>query len=543
VDKILHHVDRESIWLPLCASIYIHLASCYIFWQMTDGRSMKERIDELSKEVYGLFEACCDPVHQMNLVDTLQHLSIDHLFEEQIDATLHSIHGSGPGCFSLHEAALQFRLLRTHGLWVSTDGLVSKFRDDDGSFSAEITNDPRGLLSLYNAAHLLIHGEVELEEAIRITRHHLESLRSSLKSPLAGQVIRALKLPLPRTLKRLEALDYMSEYIDEQTYNPSILELAKLDFNLHQRLHLKELKANSQWWKDVYQEVELNYARDRVVEVFFWSYTIYHKQDYSRARTMLTKIFSLVTLLDDTYDVHATLDDCHKLTEALQRWDGRAVSTLPEYLRKFYMRLLRTFEEIEAELQPKERYRVAYIREAFMLQSEAYLQEAKLFHHNCKPTFKEQVEVSMISIGAKLGAAAALIGMGDEATRDAFDWALRGASAVMSFAQIARFMNDIASFNSGKNKKDVASSVQCYMNEYSVTSEVAIAEIGYLIEDAWKTANQARFDHPELLPAVQRVINMTVGMPIIYDGKKDAFTGGKDLKEMIERLFISPIPL
>jgi len=130
-----------------------------------------------------------------------------------------------------------------------TDELISKFRGDDGSFRTEITNDHRGLLSLYNAAHLLTHGEVELEEAIPFARHHLGLglLTSSLRAPLAGQVTRALKLPLPRTLKRLEALDYMSEYTQEQTYNPSILELAKLDFNLLQRLHLKELKAISQY--------------------------------------------------------------------------------------------------------------------------------------------------------------------------------------------------------------------------------------------------------------------------------------------------------
>lgn len=46
------------------------------------------------------------------------------------------------------------------------------------------------------------------------------------------------------------------------------------------------------------------------------------------------------------------------------RWDDSAVSMLPEYLRKFYLRLLRNFEDFEDELQPNERYRVAYTREA-----------------------------------------------------------------------------------------------------------------------------------------------------------------------------------
>lgn len=81
------------------------------------------------------------------------------------------------------------------------------------------------------------------------------------------------------------------------------------------------------------------------------------------------------------------------------------------------------------------------------------------------------------------------------------------------------------------------------MNEYNVTSEVAMTQIGFLIEDAWKTANKARFDHPEILPAVQRVINLIVSLPFIYDGKKDVYTDGKDIQETIERLFINPMSI
>lgn len=77
---------------------------------------------------------------------------------------------------------------------------------------------------------------------------------------------------------------------------------------------------------------------------------------------------------------------------------------------------------------------------------ENYLQEAEWFHHNCKPTFKDQVQVSAMSAGGQISAVALLLGMGDEATTDAFEWAMRCTSAVKAFGEIARFMNDIASF-------------------------------------------------------------------------------------------------
>ena len=82
----------------------------------------------------------------------------------------------------------------------------NRFKDENGNFIVEITNDARGLLSLYNAAYLFTHGEPELEEAILFARQHLESMRNKLEYPLAQQVNRAFHLPLSRTLRRLEAL-------------------------------------------------------------------------------------------------------------------------------------------------------------------------------------------------------------------------------------------------------------------------------------------------------------------------------------------------
>ncbi|XBI53095.1 tau-cadinol synthase-like [Aegilops tauschii subsp. strangulata] len=109
-----------------------------------------------------------------------------------------------------------------------------------------------------------------------------------------------------------------------------------------------------------------------------------------------------------------------------------------------------------------------------------------------------------------------LVGMGDTATKAALEWALGCTDAVRACAEVTRSMNDLASFKHGKNKNDVASSVECYISEHGVASEDAIAKTGSLIEDAWKTTNQARFELPELLlPAVQRVANITINIPFM----------------------------
>ncbi|WVZ56917.1 hypothetical protein U9M48_007383 [Paspalum notatum var. saurae] len=505
---------------------------------------MTERLNQLQEKISGLFEACTTTVEQLNLVDTLQHLSIDHHFNQQILAVLSSTHGTEFNSTCLHEVALRFRLLRQQGFWVSPDEFI-RFRDKDGNFNVDITNDARGLLSLYNAAYLLTHGEAELEEAILFAKKHLELMRDNLEYPLAQQVNRALHLPLPRTFKKVEALHFISEYKGGPTHNPTILEFAKLDFDLLQRLHLKELKALSRWWKDLYNEVGMTYSRDRVVECYLWSYTAYYEKEYTRARMILAKIIALIILTDDTYDVRATLEECRKFNEAIQRWEENAISLLPEYLKKFYLKLIDIFKEFEDELQPHEKHRVIFSRRAFQALSSNYLQEAEWFHGGYRPRFEDQVKVSTVCSGAPFATVGLLVGMGDDvATKEALEWATNGTDAAKAFAEVTRFMNDLASFKRGKNKNDVASSVECYINEHGVTAEVAVAKIDSMVEDAWKTINTARFEHNELLlPAVQRVVNLTVSMPLMYGDKKDAFTFSDGLKGVIKRLFLKPVLL
>ncbi|TVU47047.1 hypothetical protein EJB05_06625, partial [Eragrostis curvula] len=503
---------------------------------------MTERADQLKEKISNLFEACTTIVDQLNLVDTLQHLSIDHHFTEQIRSMLSIIHAGEFNSTCLHEVALRFRLLRQQGFRVSPDEF-NKFKDENGAFDVEITNDPRGLLSLYNAAYLLTQGETELEETILFARQHLESMKDNLENALANQVKRSLHLPLPRTLKRVETLHYMSEYNEELTYNSSILEFAKLDFNLLQRLHLKELKALSRWWKDLYKEMGLTYSRDRVVECYLWAYTAYYEEEHTRARMILAKIIALIILTDDTYDVRATLEECRKLNQAIQRWEEGAVSLLPEYLKMFYLKLISIFKEFEDELKTHEKYRVAFSRKAFQILSNNYLQEAEWSHCGYKPRFKDQVKVSTVCSGAPFAGVGLLVGMRDDvATKEALEWAKNCTDAVQAFAEVTRFMNDLASFKRGKNKNDVASSIECYMNEHHVTSELSLAQIDSLIEDAWKTINQARFEHHEILPAVQRVFNITTSMPFMYNDKKDAFTYSDGLKGVIKRLFVDSVP-
>lgn len=518
--------------------------------QVSD-ETMAERIRHLREEVSGMFQDCKNVVDKTNLVDVVQRLGIDHHFEEQIATALASIHSAEfNSSSSLHEAALRFRLLRQQGFWVPADELVKFIKNEDGSFIDGIANDPKGLLSLYNAAHLVTHDEgttTLLEDAISFARQHLEAARRrSLKSPLAEQVGRALGIPLPRTLKREEAIAFIPEYSsqqDQQVYSPVILELAKLDFNLLQHLHQEELKEISQWWKDLSGEIGLGYVRDRIVECYFWSYTVHYERGQARARMILAKVFMLTSLLDDTYDVHATLEEARELNKAIQRWDESDVSLLPEYLKKFFVKVISNFREFEDELESHEKYRNVYNIKGFQTLSKHYLQEAEWFHHGCTPSFKDQVNVSVITGGAQVLSIGLLVGMGHEATREAFEWAIGDTDAIWACGEVSRFMDDMSAFKNGRNKMDVASSVECYIKEHNVPSEVALARINSLVQDAWKTINQAPFKYPALFPVVQRVTSLAKSMTLLFLDKRDAYTYSKDFQTTLETHFVRHIPL
>ncbi|KAF7012906.1 hypothetical protein CFC21_027052 [Triticum aestivum] len=477
---------------------------------------MKTRRDKLKKDVLLLFKTCTNNLDRMTLVDVVQRLGIEHLFEEQTATALTDIHRSEFNSSNLHDVSLRFRLLREHGLWVSPD-VFKTFKGEDGTFNHDITKDPKGLLCFYNAAYVLTHGEPLLEEAISFTKYHLESL----------------------------ALQYMPEYEKEVGYNPTLLELAKLEFNLLQSVHLKELKAISEWYNDLSAYVELSFARDRVVECYLWGYSVFYEEEYSLERMIFAKCTFVHTLLDDINDVRATLVEYRKLDTAIQRWNESAISLVPDYLKKFYNKLLMCFREFEDELTLNGRYPIDHIKKTFQQQSKFYLQEAEWLHQNHKPSFKDKLHLAAMSTGVTALCVYTMVCMGDGAPKGALEWALGYPDVIMACAKIGRLMNDLAGSSKHRNNRgDVANCVDCYVSEHKVTDKVAFAAIDSMIEDEWKTTNQARFEHRrELFPVVQRVVNFTLSLPVYYGDRKDAFTFSTHLNGIIKNLFVKPIPI
>ncbi|PHT53163.1 (-)-germacrene D synthase [Capsicum baccatum] len=180
----------------------------------------------------------------LELIDNTQRLGVSHHFAKEIEESLKHIYNMSCDEFddpnNLETVSLQFRLLRQAGYNVSCD-VFQTFKEDEGNFKEELIRNVKGILSLYEAAHLGVGGEDILEEALGFSTKCLKSMVPKLSGYLVTQVIHALKMPIRRTLARVAARQYINIYQDNPEHDKVLLQFARLDFNMLQKVHQKEL--------------------------------------------------------------------------------------------------------------------------------------------------------------------------------------------------------------------------------------------------------------------------------------------------------------
>ena len=63
----------------------------------------------------------------------------------------------------------------------------------------------------------------------------------------------------------------------------------------------------------------MKFARDRLMENFLWTVGEIFEPQYGYYRRMSTKVNTLITIIDDVYDVYGTLDELELFTDAVDR--------------------------------------------------------------------------------------------------------------------------------------------------------------------------------------------------------------------------------
>ncbi|KAM1442083.1 hypothetical protein ACFX13_010004 [Malus domestica] len=506
---------------------------------------LEQHVQELKEEVRRMLTTSLENVSQkLNLIDDFQRLGVSYHFGNEIEEVLQKIHKSSYDWDDLYTAALRFQLLRQQGYNVSCD-LFNKFKDGDGKFKESLVDDVVGLLSLYEATHLRIHGEEILDEALTFTTTNLESATFRLSPPLAKAVTHALNQPLRKGLPRVEARYYLSVYQElRESPNETLLTFAKLDFNRLQRVHQKELSEITRWWKDLDVPNKLPFARDRLVEVYFcWSMSIYFQPQYSFARRTSSQVTAIISLIDDVYE-YGTNEQLELFTEAIERWDVSAIDQLPEYMKVCYRALLDIYTEIHEKLAHDGKlYRIHHATEAMKKVVRGYFDEAKLFRQKHMPSLDEYMSVSFVTCGYLLLITTSFVGM-EEATIDSFDWLLTSPPAVKAASTILRLMDDIAEHKLEQEKEHFIGVVNCYMKKYGATEEEAITELQGQVNNAWKDINEACL-HPTAvpMPLLIRFLNFARVMDVVYK-HEDGYTNAKGVvKDLIISTLVEPVAL
>jgi (3S)-linalool synthase len=116
-----------------------------------------------------------------------------------------------------------------------------KFLDKSGNFKESLTKDIKGMLSLHEASYLGTKDEEILKKAMEFSKAHLNDLRPYLSIEVSRNIDKALTLPKHLRMARLEARNYMEKYSKSSNQIPALLELAKLDSDMIQSQHQREL--------------------------------------------------------------------------------------------------------------------------------------------------------------------------------------------------------------------------------------------------------------------------------------------------------------
>ncbi|KAF8026087.1 hypothetical protein BT93_F2792 [Corymbia citriodora subsp. variegata] len=512
----------------------------------------EEQIEKLKEEVKKMVAAIVPTSQKLDLIDQIQRLGIAYHFQDVIDEQLEQIHKSyfefNDGdhlCDDLHMVALLFRLLRQRGYRISRE-IFEKFKDSEGNFRESLAADVGGMLSLYEACHLRVHGEDVLDEALSFALTHIESTDENQVSPaLAKQVRHALKQPIHKGLPRLEARQYIPIYQEEPSHNELLLSLAKLDFNLLQEQHQKELGNITRWWKELDVARNFPFARDRLVECYFWIIGVYFEPEFVLGRRLMTKVIAMTSIIDDIYDVYGTLEELELFTEAIERWSTDAIDGLPKYMQVCYKALLDVYDDAEKAIPENgTSYRLYYAKEAMKKLVRAYFAEAKWFHQGHVPTMQEYMAVALVTSAYEMLSTTSFVGMGDLATKDAFDWLLGGPKMVKASATVCRFMDDIVSHQFEQKRGHVASAVECFVEQYGVTEQEAKDELRRRVVEAWKDVNEECLA-PTAIPSqlLTLILNLTRMINVLYSDKDNYTHAETKLKNYVTSLLIYPLAM
>ncbi|KAG0449176.1 hypothetical protein HPP92_027488 [Vanilla planifolia] len=390
-----------------------------------------------------------------------------------------------------------------------------------------------------------MEGEDELDDARKFAIEQLSNKRRSLisNSLLAEQIDYSLDLPLHWRMPRLHERWFINFYERQEHINPTLLELAKLDFNIVQSIYKKELKEESRWWTNLgLVGGHLPFVRDRLVENYLWAMGFCFQPEFWRCRKAISKINCFVTTIDDIYDIYGTLEELEIFTNAVKEWKIPACQQIPEYMLKPLVALFDTVNDI-ASIYSKDKGLdiLTYLKRVWSDLCNAYLVESRWYYDEYIPTLDEYLENALVSISGicELNAAYCL---SEDLSTDALNAYEFYPSVVRSSCLICRLYNDLATSTEEMERGDISKSIQSYMKESYVSELVAREYIKDLISSSWKKLNGEALNASNDIKSFRKtLLDMPRTAQFFYQNGDRYAIQHLETKDYITSLIIEPI--
>ncbi|XP_021754895.1 probable sesquiterpene synthase [Chenopodium quinoa] len=172
----------------------------------------------------------------------------------------------------------------------------------------------------------------------------------------------------------------------------------------------------------------------------------------------------------------------------------------------------------------------------------SYMKEAIWRDKKFVPTYDEYMKNGIFSSGYMYTTVSFYLGMGDFATKDAFEWLNQIPKAVKACCMIGRLLNDIISHEFEVKRGPVSTALNSHMGQFGTSMEETIKELRSEVECAWKDLNEAIFGPITIpRPLLTCTVNLARILYDVYPDGEDGYTMTQFIRKQVEMILIEPI--
>ncbi|CAN4078288.1 unnamed protein product [Withania somnifera] len=433
----------------------------------------------------------------------------------------------------LYSTALYFSIFRQYGYNVPQDVFLSYMDEMGENFEVDTNMDLRTMMQLYEASHLALKEENMLNEARIFCTNNLKSSNNIISLHW--------KVGWYNTRRQISKQEN-----EERGSNLKLLQLAKLNFNMVQAEHQKDLAEILRWWRKLGVIENVSFSRDRIVESFLWSVGVAFEPQHSNFRNWLTKAITFIIVIDDVYDIYGNFQELQVFTNAVVRWDPKEVEQLPSPIKTCFLKLYDTTNDVALSIQQQKGWKLpvsAYLQKVWAEFCKALLVEANWDTKGYTPTFCDYLDNGWKSSGGTVLSLHVLLGLAQDFSQ-VNDFLENKQDLIYYSSLIVRLCNDLGTSTAELERGEVSSSILCYMRKANAKEDVARKHIKEMVMETWRKMNKHCFENSSSLGSlVKYIMNIARVAHFIYQNGDGFGVQDRETRQQILSSLVESLPL